>query len=125
MQATTKPTWNSRRPALRDIDWESGPDRLLCHNTHRITITDEDEQACSAVMFHRTVIVESLGNGIYRLNSGGYRTSTTKQRLNALLYGFGVSIYQRNFEWFVSTPNGELLFEDNMKVIAKGWQGCY
>jgi len=37
------------------------------------------------------------------LRSGGYRTSTTKSRLNALLRltGRNLSIYQKNFVWHV------------------------
>jgi len=37
------------------------------------------------------------------LRSGGYRTPTTKSRLNALLRltGRNLSIYQKNFVWYV------------------------
>lgn len=37
------------------------------------------------------------------LNSGGYRTPTTKSRLNALLQGMGSNwrIYQQNFQWWL------------------------
>lgn len=126
MQAITKPRWKSTKPALRDIDWENGPDRALTYNTYRITIIDSDDNDNHpAVRFHNTIILVSCGNGIYRLNSGGWRTATTKQRLNALLWNLGIHVYQHNFEWYVPTPEGKRLFEDNMTVIAKGWEGCY
>ncbi|NDC89915.1 MAG: hypothetical protein EB075_14155 [Bacteroidetes bacterium] len=42
-------------------------------------------------------------NGIIELDDCGYRTATTKSRLNALINAFtkpGQAIYQRNFKWF-------------------------
>lgn len=112
-----KPVWGSSKPSLRDCNWESGPDRKLAHNTYRVTIDGQP-----GVMFHRTVILR-LGDwdGVYILNSGGWRTFTTKQRLNALLPG-GIQVWQKDFEWFVSTRDGEIPFEDGMKVThGPGW----
>jgi len=96
---------------LNRIDWESGPDRKLAHNTYRVTLNGQP-----GVMFHRTVIIERVSNG-YRLNSGGYETVTTKQRLNALMPG-GYRIHQSDFRWYLTLTYGEVVpFEDGM-VIA-------
>ena len=124
MIATTKPLYRSSKPALRDIDWESGPDRKLTHNTYRGTAWI-DNTWIPVVRFHATIILESHGNGIYVLNSGGWQTSTTKQRLNALLWNLGIQVWQRDFQWYICDSQGERLFEDNIRVIAKGWEGCY
>lgn len=48
------------------------------------------------------------------LNTGGYTTTTTKQRLNALLFKTSYSIYAKNRVWFLSTPDGDVEFEDGM-----------
>lgn len=40
-----------------------------------------------AVRFHNTIIVRYYANDIIELNSGGYHTATTKQRINQLLLG--------------------------------------
>lgn len=96
---------------LDTVAWESGPDRKLTNNTHRVTIDGQP-----GVKYHSTVIILRVSNG-YRLSSGGWQTLTTKQRLNALLPG-GYSIYQKNFAWFVTLTYGEVVpFEDGM-VIA-------
>jgi len=95
---------------LNRVDWESGPDRKLTHNTYRSTW---DGQPC--VIFHRTTIIVRLPGGGYKLSSGGWQTTTTKQRLNALLPG-GYSISQKDFRWTVHTPEGDLPFFDHMIV---------
>ena len=96
---------------LSSVGWESGPDRKLAHNTYRVTI-----DGAPGIMFHRTVIILRVSNG-YRLSSGGWQTSTTKQRLNALMPG-GYGIHQKDFRWYVTLSYGEVVpFEDGM-VIA-------
>jgi len=63
-----------------------------------------------SVELHGTKVVRFYQNGLVQLNSGGWRTSTTKQRINKYS---PVKIFQKNFEWFLAngTP-----FEDNMLV---------
>jgi hypothetical protein len=64
-----------------------------------------------SIALHGTVVVRIYPNGLYKLNSGGYHTSTTKKRINQYS---PVKVYQKNFEWFLSdgTP-----FEDNMILV--------
>jgi hypothetical protein len=52
------------------------------------------------------------------LFDAGYQTTTTKSRLNAILraHGNGEYVYQKNFNWFVSTNNGEVPFNGNIKL---------
>lgn len=113
--ATTKRVWNGSKPALADIAWweERYRGKTLAHNTVRIDRID----GYPAVMFHGTVIIVALGSDRFTVNSGGYRTSTTKQRLNALLPN-GVRVWQKDFAWFVSDGNGERPFVDGMKVCS-------
>jgi len=63
-----------------------------------------------AIELHGTKVVVIYPNGLYKLNSGGYRTSTTKDRINKYS---PVSVYQKNFEWFLRDGTQ---FEDNILV---------
>lgn len=72
---------------------------------------------------HSPVVVEQ--DGRYRLDSCGYMTSTTKERINRRLpYGF--RLYQEDFEWYIKVfdpdagyhdQDAEILtFEDGMVI---------
>ena len=65
-----------------------------------------------SIRLHGTAVVRFFPNGLVQLNSGGWRTSTTKDRINKYS---PVSVYQKNYEWFLrdGTP-----FEDKMLVNA-------
>lgn len=65
-----------------------------------------------AIELHGTKVVRFFPNGLVQLNSGGWRTHTTKDRINKYS---PVGVYQRNYEWFLrdGTP-----FEDKMLVSA-------
>jgi len=82
--------------------------RKLAHNTlvHR----DRPGDAIR-VRYHNTDVVTYHLGGSIELNSGGYQTVTTKQRMNQLLPP-GHGVYQYRHEWFVQTPNGSYPFED-------------
>jgi hypothetical protein len=62
------------------------------------------------IMLHSTYVVKIHEDGTYTLNSGGWQTNTTKDRINKYS---PVSVYQKNYEWFLrdGTP-----FEDKMLV---------
>lgn len=89
---------------LRNIDWENGPDRKLAHNTYRVTVDGK-----SAIKLHNTVIVVLQGPGRMTLHTGGYWTSTTKQRINQFL------------------PNAWTLFSDRgtWKLLVRMGEGRY
>lgn len=74
-----------------------------------------------AVVLHRTPIVTYRQGGDIVLNSGGYRTATTKARMNEVLPP-DIRIYQEKYDWFVSAPglaHGESIpFFDNMVLSS-------
>lgn len=71
------------------------------------------------VRLHNTDIVSYREDGIITLNSGGYQTTTTKQRMNQLLPpGYGIS--QTKFKWYLRTPEGEVPFVDGMTLTPAG-----
>lgn len=82
--------------------------RKIANNTYA-EIEHDDSVSIS---LHGTTVVKFFPNGLVQLNSGGYRTHTTKERINRYS---PVGVYQKNWEWFLSdgTP-----FEDKMLVGA-------
>ena len=71
------------------------------------------------VVYHKTAVVKDTINEII-LNSGGWETKTTKDRINAYAYenNLPFRVYQKDFEWFVTYDNKCYPFEDNM-IITK------
>lgn len=65
-----------------------------------------------SIALHGTVVVRLFENGLVQLNSGGWRTSTTKDRINKYS---PVGVYQKNYEWFLSDGRP---FEDKMVLVG-------
>ena len=66
-----------------------------------------------SVTYHQTEVVR-IEKGVITLNSGGWRTSTTKHRINQYTPD-DIGVYQKGGEWFVTTPKGEFPFHDGWK----------
>ena len=76
------------------------------------------EDGITCIQYHDTVVVKFNAEKII-LNSGGWRTSTTKARMNQASNQFdlGFMVYQKNHQWFVSQGGKEdIPFEDGMIV---------
>jgi hypothetical protein len=93
--------------------------KKLGHNTYLRKLT----QNRYAITLHQTdiiVISERNGETIYCLNSGGYRTVTTKDRLNSLS---PARIYQKRGVWYLSENNdtkNDIPYFDFVEVDARG-----
>ena len=72
--------------------------RIIARNTFRY----KDGQNI-VTRLHSTDIVKELGDGRYQLNSGGWRTVTTKNRMNMSLCGY--HLYQKAGAWYVCKGN--------------------
>jgi hypothetical protein len=66
------------------------------------------------VKLHNTYVVKIHRDGTYTVTAGGWRTATTKDRIN---YYSPLSVYQRAFEWFVGE---KVVFFDGIKADAAG-----
>ena len=75
--------------------WEGEADVYL-HGNHIATVTDK----------------------ALTLFDGGWQSNTTKSRLNALLdeFSYGMRVFQKNFEWFVSYKNVSEDFVSGMEL---------
>lgn len=57
-----------------------------------------------SVVYHNTLVVEADKNrGIIKLDTGGWKTPSTKARMNQASnqFGLGYQVYQKDHEWFV------------------------
>ena len=79
----------------------------------------------TVITYHRTDVVRFKRAGdkvTVKLNSNGWRTPTTKLRMNqaAHQFGLGYSVAQRHFDWYVTlrADGRELPFADGMTFTA-------
>jgi hypothetical protein len=87
--------------------------RKLANNTYAI----RGELNTIAVRLHNTDIITFFPDGKVVLNSGGWKTSTTKSRINEFS---GLNIYQSKGIWYVSKPGdweNSVLFKDGMSYF--------
>ncbi len=84
--------------------------RKLANNT-----IAERSQDSVGIRLHGTIIVRFHRDAV-ELNSGGYRTVTTKSRMNSLLNRYAV--YQRRGDWFVMdrSTGTDYPFDDGMSL---------
>ena len=84
--------------------------RLDTIGNHKTTVfTDELGYTC--VVYHQTCVVKWNADRII-LNTGGYKTATTKARMNqtANQFGLGFQVYQQNHVWYVGYAGLALRF---------------
>lgn len=65
-----------------------------------------------SIILHGTTVVRLYPNGLVKLNSSGWRTSTTKDRINKYS---PVKVYQKKHVWYLQDGTE---FEDNILVSA-------
>jgi hypothetical protein len=89
---------------MRLIDRQMNHAILHCKNwkNSNTEVTYSPERDASYVMLHGNHIA-TIGDTFIELYTCGYKTKTTKARLNAILqeHGNGARIFQQNFEWVV------------------------
>jgi len=79
------------------------------------TISEYDNEW--VVTYHSTNVIRVTNEQI-TLNSGGWRTNTTKNRMNQTSnqFGLGYRVFQKNFEWFVEFKGRIVPFRDGMVI---------
>ncbi len=92
---------------------ESTSSKLIDNNTVRYTRPDGTE----VIRLHRTDIVEFRTNGDIVLNSGGWRTATTKDRMNV---HSEARIYTEKRVWYAIWQHKKYIFEDGMILHKNG-----
>jgi hypothetical protein len=105
---------------VREIRGRTGRDqRKLANNTYGRIEPDETV----VVRYHSTDIVRAYPNGDTVYTSGGWRTQSTKERINRWLPP-GIGLHQENHEWFLHlfgpSFNTYADFEDGITLDAYG-----
>jgi hypothetical protein len=95
---------------LIDKRGHNRPTKKLKNNTYLTRIDSET----IGVQLHNTIVVTIHSDGTYTLNSGGWQTVTTKQRINEYC---PVRVSQRKHQWYVGDE--EMPFKDGMRVTVK------
>jgi hypothetical protein len=75
-----------------------------------------DKTGETVVRYHATEVVRFSPDKV-TLNSGGWKTATTKLRMNQASnqFGLGYTVRQKDFSWFVDLSDGEVIpFTDGM-----------
>ena len=78
------------------VDWKSGNTEV------------EFIDGVSFVFLHGNKIAE-VGDNFLRLFDGGWQTTTTKSRLNAILSEHGIAgegVFQKSYQWFLRSKWG-------------------
>lgn len=78
------------------------------------TSVNEDGQFC-AIRYHATDVVKFNDKEII-LNSGGWRTNTTKTRMNQTSneFGLGFRVFQEKGYWWVEHGGQESIYTDGI-----------
>lgn len=87
--------------------------RVVANNTFMYTAMDTS----TVFRLHMTDIVTIKPDDSYILNSGGWRTVTTKERINRYLPG-GVALFSVKGVWKLFGQQWCVLFEDGMVIPA-------
>ena len=63
--------------------------------------------------------IATVSDDSLQLFDGGWRSNTTKSRLNALCseFAYGCGVFQKNWEWFVGKYNQTVDFVDGMIIL--------
>lgn len=96
--------------------------RKVANNTH---IRYNEGLTCFEVVYHYSVVVRVWNDNSISLYAYGYRTPTTKERLNWFANLLGWNVYQENFNWFAwqyteKSMKNEVEFYDGLHIGSDG-----
>lgn len=71
-----------------------------CKQVARNTFEVYYKNGIRAIRFHHTDIITFYKDGSFMLNHGGYKTVTTKKRMNHFIRN-GFKIFQKDYQWYI------------------------
>lgn len=88
----------------------------------KFATTWETERNRGSVTYHSTRVV-AWENDIITLNTGGWRSVTTKRKMNQASnqFALGYSVYQKNGDWFVYLRQSGLIipYDENKITFSR------
>lgn len=114
--------------SLSDIVNNARFDRKkIAHCTYISYFEDDELERCVGVQYQATPIFAVWPSGDYLLNTGGWKTVTTKRRFNDISVNwlspdnsFGKApwhIYQKNHLWYITFADETYEFKDNAMML--------
>lgn len=105
----TPKSFTEAREILQDRDSVK-----LGNNTWLVRLIGFD--AHIAVRLHNTHIVKFYADKPTTLHTGGWRTVTTKDRINEFIKG---RVYQEDYSWYYVAPDNDSIveFEEGLEVL--------
>lgn len=91
--------------------------KVFDHNTFEYSVKEGEVR----YRLHNTDIAVTDSEGV-QLFTGGWKTITTKDRINKILSSLrlGISVYQKSGKWFLHCPTTHVEFFDGIKVNRNG-----
>ena len=99
--------------------------KIIARNTFRFTAPD----GATVTRLHQTDIVRALPGGRFQLDSKGWRTVTTKDRMATVIVAAGYRMWSNKGSWYVGTGQPDvpavpyydgMILPDAFKAPAKG-----
>ena len=114
---------NEAKLACRYTDFNDLVEYLGGKSSKKIghnTFVEQIDEFTIGIKYHRTYIVKMDPTGVLTVSTGGWETSTTKERLNQFLGCRNVRIFQKKGEWYIVGTNETLPYQDGMLVLSDG-----
>jgi len=85
-----------------------------------VATTVGEDGKWTVVTYHSTPVVKFTEKTVV-LNTGGYKTQTTKRRMNqaANQFKLGFEVIQRKGDWFVVWGDWEVAFEEDVLELRR------
>lgn len=79
----------------------------------------KDNRSTDVVLYNTTIV--SFDNNTITLDHGGWKTATTKQRMNQASdeYDLGYQVYQDNYNWYVNFKGNAYKFETGSLTLNR------
>lgn len=99
------------------------PQQMKLGKAHTVHYTDRND-GFEKVVYHDTEVVAWNAERII-LNTGGWRTMTTRTRMNqaANEFGLGFKVYQKHFDWFVQHNGQDFRFQGETVELPRNGGG--
>ena len=82
---------------------------MQTHTVRGTATTVQSGNGSTNVVYHTTTVV-SFNSERITLDTGGWRTNTTKTRMNqaANQFDLGFNVWQKDYEWFVTCDGNRI-----------------
>ena len=110
--------YTSKKDSLRNLKGVKSA-KKIGNNTFYVSYKD----GCNAIRLHTTDVVTFRPTGMFFINTGGWKTRTTKDRINLYLAyrKQRVRVFQKSGEWYVKDSLERVIpYYDYMSFNSKG-----